>query len=432
MRVSLRVVVRAHDAAPRARSVPGLPRSICSSTASRRRNRSSASPPVALDPLRHQVEHVRLEVARPPLRVPAAADQPGVLEHPEVLGHGLQRDVVRRGQLVDGRVAPASRATMSRRVGSARAANTLDRRSGCSTMWLMTLRSGALVNPLRCVWAFCGSSRPGRPAKACARSSQRSASAPSADSARSARARRWVTRRQRSSAGPVTRWAASGGPHVHRIAGRAGQLHPERLGRRRLPVHGEGEVPGPHPEVGDGAQPGGRRRGQAERVADVDAVGPGLHEAGGRHRRGAHRWSVPRQRRARRQGEPGPPAAPHVRCATARAGLPAAPARRLCCGVHCGAHVLGGSRRSAEPVRVGRRLQRRVVGPGQVRHLVRDGPPRCRCGRPRHPASDQAGDRVVQRSALGGQVVEQTGEQVRGPPCATRCRRRSGPVQATP
>ena len=33
--------------------------------------------------------------------------------------------------------------------------------------------------------------------------------------ARSARCRRWVTRRQKSSAGPVTRCAASSGPHVH-------------------------------------------------------------------------------------------------------------------------------------------------------------------------------------------------------------------------
>jgi hypothetical protein len=51
---------------------------------------------VPLDPLRHQVEDLRLEVARPPLGVLALADQ---------------------------------RATMSRLVGSARAANTRDSRS---------------------------------------------------------------------------------------------------------------------------------------------------------------------------------------------------------------------------------------------------------------------------------------------------------------
>ncbi len=53
---------------------------------------------------------------------------------------------------------------------------------------------------------------PGGPANAWAMSSHRSASAPSARRARSARWARWVTRRQRSSAAPVTRWAASSGP----------------------------------------------------------------------------------------------------------------------------------------------------------------------------------------------------------------------------
>lgn len=47
-------------------------------------------------------------------------------------------------------------------------------------------------------------------------SSQRSASGPSAVRARSARWARWVASRQKSSAGPVTRWVASSGPYVHR------------------------------------------------------------------------------------------------------------------------------------------------------------------------------------------------------------------------
>jgi hypothetical protein len=41
---------------------------------------------VALDPLRHQVEHLRLEMARPPLGIPRLAHQTGVGEHPDVLG----------------------------------------------------------------------------------------------------------------------------------------------------------------------------------------------------------------------------------------------------------------------------------------------------------------------------------------------------------
>ena len=60
---------------------------------------------VALDPRRHQVEDLRLEVDRAALGVPAAADEAGVLEHPEVLGDGLDGDVVGLGQLVDGGVA---------------------------------------------------------------------------------------------------------------------------------------------------------------------------------------------------------------------------------------------------------------------------------------------------------------------------------------
>jgi len=59
-------------------------------------------PPVALDPLRHQVEHLRFEVHGPSLGVAAAADQTGVLEHLEVLGDGLQADVVRCREMADG------------------------------------------------------------------------------------------------------------------------------------------------------------------------------------------------------------------------------------------------------------------------------------------------------------------------------------------
>ena len=43
--------------------------------------------------------------------------------------------------------ADASRATMSRRVGSARAANIFDSRSACSTTWLSKRRCRGLVNP---------------------------------------------------------------------------------------------------------------------------------------------------------------------------------------------------------------------------------------------------------------------------------------------
>src|SRR5699024_3432435 len=61
--------------------------------------------PVAFDPLGHQVEDLGLQVAWPALGVPATADDTGVLEHFDVLGHRLHADVVRFGQLVDRGVA---------------------------------------------------------------------------------------------------------------------------------------------------------------------------------------------------------------------------------------------------------------------------------------------------------------------------------------
>jgi hypothetical protein len=55
---------------------------------------------VAVDPLRHQVEDLGLEVAWPPLRVAALGDEPGVGEHLHVLGHCL-----RLGELPHGGIA---------------------------------------------------------------------------------------------------------------------------------------------------------------------------------------------------------------------------------------------------------------------------------------------------------------------------------------
>lgn len=60
-----------------------------------------------------------------------------------------------------------------------------------------------------------GPAGPGGPAKACAIDSHWRATGPSAATAVSCRCRRWVTSRQKSSAGPVTRSAAPAGPQVH-------------------------------------------------------------------------------------------------------------------------------------------------------------------------------------------------------------------------
>jgi hypothetical protein len=61
-------------------------------------------------------------MARPPLGVFALADQAGVGEHLDVLGHRLDRDVVGIGQLPDGGVAhgEAGHHVAPRRVGERR------------------------------------------------------------------------------------------------------------------------------------------------------------------------------------------------------------------------------------------------------------------------------------------------------------------------
>src|SRR5262249_9026042 len=60
--------------------------------------------PVALDPCGHEVEDLRFEVNGAALGVAAPAHHAGVLQHLEMLGDGLQGDVVRRGEVVDGGV----------------------------------------------------------------------------------------------------------------------------------------------------------------------------------------------------------------------------------------------------------------------------------------------------------------------------------------
>ena len=88
---------------------------------------------VPLDPLRHQVEDLRLEVARSPLGVLALTDQARVGEHLDVLGHRLDGDVVGIGQLAHGGVAhgEAGHHVAPRRIGEC--ANTRDSWSSATT-----------------------------------------------------------------------------------------------------------------------------------------------------------------------------------------------------------------------------------------------------------------------------------------------------------
>ena len=145
-------------------------------------------------------------------------------------------------------------------------------------------------------------------------------------------ARRWVTSRQKSSAGPVTRWAASVGPvRPHRAVGR-GELDAELLGgRRSSPCTREGEVAGADAEAGDVPQPGG---GRARRTPSASATSwPCAQVSISRAVAidgGAHRRPVPGELRARRRARRAPrseprAAGPPVRRAAARAAC-AAPA----------------------------------------------------------------------------------------------------------
>ena len=57
--------------------------------------------PVTLDPLGHQVKHLGFEVHRVGLGGACAADEPGVLQHPQVFVHSLDGDVVGLCQFAD-------------------------------------------------------------------------------------------------------------------------------------------------------------------------------------------------------------------------------------------------------------------------------------------------------------------------------------------
>src|ERR1700730_1019567 len=61
--------------------------------------------PVALDPGVHQVEGLDLQAHRPGLRSSRPADEPGLLEHPQVLVDGLPRHPVPPGQVAHRRGA---------------------------------------------------------------------------------------------------------------------------------------------------------------------------------------------------------------------------------------------------------------------------------------------------------------------------------------
>ena len=146
---------------------------------------------------------------------------------------------------------------------------------------------------------------PGGPAKACAMSSQASATGPVAVRARSLRCARWVTRRQKSRAGPSTRSPRRPArtSTVYR-RGRSARAGPARPGPV-WPLASERVPDGAVAQVRDVPQPGGRGAADAEGVGDVVPVRPGLHQSRGGQRRGGHRRAVPGDLGTRRHGGEG-------------------------------------------------------------------------------------------------------------------------------
>src|SRR5688572_28282342 len=60
---------------------------------------------IACGPVGNRLERRRLDAPRTPLRFAAAGDQPGALEHAQMLRHGRQTHVEGLGQLGDGALA---------------------------------------------------------------------------------------------------------------------------------------------------------------------------------------------------------------------------------------------------------------------------------------------------------------------------------------
>ena len=77
--------------------------------------------PVGHGPFGHVLERLRLDPARSPLRLAAAHDQPGPLQHAQVLGHGRHAHVEGLRQLGD-------RALAHRQPGENRAAGRVGER----------------------------------------------------------------------------------------------------------------------------------------------------------------------------------------------------------------------------------------------------------------------------------------------------------------
>ena len=173
-----------------------------------------------------------------------------------------------------------------------------------------------------------------------------------------------------------------GAPGPRSPSGRR-ELHPERLGRRRQPVRGVGEVAGADAECGDVPQPrrwpagGGRARrrrpGRAPRS-------PSAGRWPSRRRSSAARTRAARARRAAAASAAASSSRPARQRASSSPGRGGARSRGLV-DERVEPRKRPARRRPAKPSGSVSREQRLLVGPGEVRDLVGDGPALGRCRR---------------------------------------------------
>ena len=164
-----------------------------------------------------------------------------------------------------------------------------------------------------------------------------------------------------------------------------------------------------HADVGDVPEPRSRRAEHADRVRDVLAVRPGLHQPGGDRRCRAHRrpepWHPCRRVEAREGRQQASPGAVEPVTKLARTKVPVPRGDRV--------RVLGTAGQTCPDrgklLATGRRGRRGLVEVGEVRDLVANGPARCR-GELLPLAVGQPIKDLPQRCGLVVEVGEQGGD----------------------
>ena len=233
----------------------------------------------------------------------------------------------------------------------------------------------------------------------------------------------------------MTRLAASGSPQVQvSPSGPVSSTRNGSVGTGRL-WSVNAKFDSAHADVCDVAQARGRLPRQAETVHNVLTVRPGLHDPRGGHRGRCHGRAEPWEFLAARDGGEGV-----NHCFTAGAPLVEEVSGRQL-GAFGGYVVDEGGRcaerglqAGGERVRVGRGEDGDVVGPGEVRDLVRDGPagrraraPPLRAGRSATSWSRSLPSAARSANRACGSVMVSP-FAVLGPACVTTAARSGGGV----